>query len=76
MPLIMVGQNVQGRHAEARAEHDLEVNVTAEQEIEVVLHHLEYQNAILIAMLGKLGVDLEEVLHPRATATTVTPAKK
>jgi uncharacterized membrane protein len=26
MPLIMVGQNIQGRHAEARAENDLEVN--------------------------------------------------
>ena len=31
MPLIMVGQNVQGRHAEARAEHDLEVNVKAKR---------------------------------------------
>ena len=29
MPLIMVGQNIQGRHAEARSEHDLEVNVKA-----------------------------------------------
>ena len=28
MPLIMVGQNVQGRHSEMRAEHDLEVSVT------------------------------------------------
>ena len=26
MPLIMVGQNIIGRHAEARAEHDLEIN--------------------------------------------------
>ncbi len=54
MPLIMVGQNIQGAHAEARAEHDLEVNVKAEQEIELVLSHLEYQNRILIQMLGKL----------------------
>jgi uncharacterized membrane protein len=29
MPLIMVGQNVLSDHAEARAEHDLEVNVGA-----------------------------------------------
>jgi uncharacterized membrane protein len=54
-----------------RAEHDLEVNVKAEQEIEVVLQHLEYQNAILIAMVEKLGVTLdhtlrENALHPRA----------
>src|SRR5262249_14751401 len=27
MPLIMVGQNLLGQHAEARAEHDLEINI-------------------------------------------------
>jgi uncharacterized membrane protein len=59
MPLIMVGQNIQGRHAEARAENDLEVNIKAEQEIETVLHHLEYQNSILIAMMEKMGVNLK-----------------
>ena len=58
MPLIMVGQNILGRHAEARSEHDLAVNVQAEQEIEVILHHLEYQNRLLITMLKKLGVDV------------------
>jgi len=62
MPLIMVGQNIQEKHADARAENDLEVNVKAEEEIEVILHHLEYQNAILIAMLQKLGVSVEEAL--------------
>ena len=48
MPLIMVGQNIQGKHSEARAEHDLEVNVKAEQEIEVILRHLEHQNEVLL----------------------------
>jgi uncharacterized membrane protein len=62
MPLIMVGQNLLGRHAEARAEHDLEINIKAEQEIEVILHHLEHQNEILISMLRKLGVDVHEML--------------
>jgi uncharacterized membrane protein len=38
MPLIMVGQNVLGAQSEARAEHDLEVNVRAEREIEVILN--------------------------------------
>ncbi len=60
MPLIMVGQNIQGRHAEARAENDLEVNIKAEKEIEIVLQHLEYQNSILIAMLEKQGLKLHE----------------
>ena len=63
MPLIMVGQNIIGRHAEARAEHDLEINIKAEQEIEVILHHLERQNEILISMLRKLGVDVHEMLE-------------
>jgi uncharacterized membrane protein len=55
MPLIMVGQNIQGSHSEARAEHDLEVNIKAEHEIEVVLEHLEYQNAAILKMMDKLG---------------------
>jgi uncharacterized membrane protein len=63
MPLIMVGQNLLNSHAELRAEHDLEVNVKAEHEIEAVLRHLEYQNTILIAMLEKLGINLDEVLR-------------
>ena len=54
MPLIMVGQNIQGDHAQARAEHDLDVNVKAEGEIEVILQHLEYQNNALLRMMQKL----------------------
>jgi uncharacterized membrane protein len=59
MPLIMVGQNIQGKHAEARAEYDLKVNIKAEEEIEVILSHLEYQNGILIQMLEKLNMKIE-----------------
>jgi len=61
MPLIMVGQNIQGAHAEARAENDLEVNVKAEKEIEMILEHLEYQNEMLLAMVQKMGLDLKEL---------------
>jgi uncharacterized membrane protein len=66
MPLILVGQNLLGQHAEARAEHDLEINIKAEQEIEVILHHLEHQNEILTTMLGKLGVDVRELMDTLA----------
>ncbi|MBA3811616.1 MAG: DUF1003 domain-containing protein [Caulobacteraceae bacterium] len=62
MPLIMVGQNIQGAHAEARAEHDLDVNIKAEQEIEVILTHLEHQNTLLIEMMQKLDVKADQVL--------------
>ena len=63
MPLIMVGQNVQASLADARAEHDLDVNVQAEQEIEVVLQHLEYQNAILMRLMQKMDANVGEVLN-------------
>jgi uncharacterized membrane protein len=65
MPLIMVGQNLQGMHSEARAEHDLEINIKAEQEIEVILQHLQQQNDLLMKMVEKLGVDVHEVLEQR-----------
>lgn len=57
MPLIMIGQNIQGRHAEFRAEADFEVNIKAELEVETILMHLENQNKMIITILEKLGDD-------------------
>ncbi len=54
MPLIMVGQNLQGRHAEARAEADFEVNVKAEREIENILLHLENQDEMILEILKRM----------------------
>jgi uncharacterized membrane protein len=54
MPLIMIGQNLQGRHAEARAESDFEVNVKAEREIEAVLLKLEQQNDLMLKILNHI----------------------
>ena len=65
MPLIMLGQNLQGQHAEARAEYDLEVNVKAEKEIEAILYHLECQNTILITMLEKQGLKIADIKMPK-----------
>lgn len=64
MPLIMVGQNVQGAAADTRAQYDLDVNVKSEREIEVILSHLEYQNELLITMMKKVGADVSEALSP------------
>ncbi len=61
MPLIMVGQNIQGAQSEARAQHDLDVNIKAEHEIEVVLTHLEYQNSLLLAIVEKIGLDVAKI---------------
>ena len=54
MPLIMIGQNLQGKHAEARAEADFEVNTKAEREIEAILIHLENQNEMIAEILEKI----------------------
>ena len=54
MPLIMVGQNLQGRHAEARAEADFEVNTKAEREIESILLYLETQNDLILKILRQV----------------------
>ncbi len=54
MPLLMVGQNLQGRHSEARAEADFEVNTQAEKEIEAILVHLENQNELILEILQRL----------------------
>lgn len=54
LPLIMVGQNLQGRHAELRAEHDYDTNVKAEKEIEAVLLHLEKQDETMLEILRRI----------------------
>lgn len=55
MPLLLIGQNLQSRHAETRAEADYEVNTKAEQEIEAILTHLENQNEVLDDILNKIN---------------------
>lgn len=54
LPLIMVGQNLQGRHAEFRAENDFEINLRAEREIEAVMSKLEEQEKLLSKILERL----------------------
>jgi uncharacterized membrane protein len=54
MPLIMIGQNLQSAHAEARAEADFEINTKAETEIETILMHLENQNQLIVRILENL----------------------
>lgn len=53
-PLIMIGQNLQGRHSEARADADFEINTKAERETEVILQHLEKQSEIILEILHKI----------------------
>jgi uncharacterized membrane protein len=54
MPLIMVGQNLQSRHSEIRAESDFEVNVRAEHEITEILRRLEQHQEMMETILKRL----------------------
>ena len=54
MPLIMIGQNIQGKHAELRSEHDFETDKKAEKEIETILLHLENQQQIMTEILERI----------------------
>ncbi len=54
LPLIMVGQNLEGKFSEHRAQADFEINRKAEHEIEVVIAHLENQNELLLELARKI----------------------
>ena len=54
MPLIMIGQNLQSKHSEMRAEEDFIVNKKAESEVETILKHLENQNDMILQILKKI----------------------
>ncbi|OLC56210.1 MAG: hypothetical protein AUH85_07195 [Chloroflexi bacterium 13_1_40CM_4_68_4] len=54
MPLIMVGQNLQDRYAELRAEADFEVNKKAEAEVGMILSHLSHQNDLMLEILRRV----------------------
>ena len=60
LPLIMIGQNLQSSHADARAEADFEINKQAEREIETVLQHLENQNALILKILERVENNVQK----------------
>ena len=53
LPLLMVGQDLQGRHAELRAEIEFEINRRAEEEIHEILTRLEEQQREIQELLKK-----------------------
>jgi CRP-like cAMP-binding protein len=60
MPLIMVGQNLQGRHSETRAELDFEINQKAEKEVMATLTHLERNTDLLLQLMQHLDCRVSE----------------
>lgn len=53
--VVIVGQNLQNRHAQKRADFNFDVNVKSELEIETILQHLENQNKVLLDIQKKIG---------------------
>lgn len=51
MPLIMIGQNLESKHSDLRAQIDFEVNKKAEKEIEIIIQHLEKHSELLEQIL-------------------------
>lgn len=61
MPLIMVGQNLQGRHAEIRAEEEFKTTESSYRDIERILLHLDKQDKQMekqLDLITKLSRDL------------------
>ncbi|MGZ6004770.1 MAG: DUF1003 domain-containing protein [Candidatus Saccharimonadales bacterium] len=48
MPLIMVGQNIQSKHSEIRADEEFKTTTTSFQDIEQILKHLNAQDVELL----------------------------
>ena len=72
MPLIMVGQNLQGRHSETRAELDFEINQKAEKEVMIILQHLEHQSDLILQLMKHLDCKIapEEIRALEAVKLT------
>lgn len=54
MPLIMVGQNLQGRHSEIRAEEEYKTTMSSYKDIEQILLHLDKQDQQMQEQLNLL----------------------
>jgi len=69
MPLIMVGQNLQGRQTETRAQLDFEINQKAEKEVLDIMRHLEHNTELLIRLMQHLNCEIASGDTPPLNAT-------
>ncbi|MCX6021871.1 MAG: DUF1003 domain-containing protein [Chloroflexi bacterium] len=53
-PIIMMSQNRQVQKDRLAAEHDYQINITAENEIKAILKHLEYQDELILQILHRM----------------------
>src|SRR5436190_9022903 len=73
MPLIMVGQNLQGRHSETRAELDFQVNLKNEISLTEVLRRLDVLESERLPLLfAQQNERIGELKDSAAKATNAT----
>jgi len=53
-PIVMMSQNRQSEKDRLMAEHDYQVNVTAEEEIKVIMEHLVHQDELILELMARL----------------------
>jgi uncharacterized membrane protein len=70
LPLLLVGQNLQGRHSELRAQNDFEINQKAEQEVETILMALAKQEARELEILQRLDALATAKSNPPLTGSS------
>ena len=76
MPLIMVGQNMQGRHSEARAEADYMVNQKSFADAERILQRLEALEKQLLRIEEQDRLILEHIARTMGSEDSGVRAKK
>lgn len=54
MPLIMIGQNLQGRHAEMRAERHFKADLKADNYVSQIKKKLDEQTVLIQSLMKKL----------------------
>jgi uncharacterized membrane protein len=64
MPLIMVGQNLQGRHAEARADEEFRTTQKTFADLETTMAHLDAQDRELLRQTAMLRAIVERLVPP------------
>lgn len=68
MPLVLLCQNLQERHARMRAENDYQVNKHAAEVIDVLLQHTEYQSHQINELSDRL-----QAIAPHASRHAAPP---
>jgi uncharacterized membrane protein len=53
-PVVMMSQNRQTEKDRLMAQHDYEINMKAEEELEVVMDHLEHQDRLILDAITRL----------------------